>query len=133
TTDPVFGEVPCGKGLTVVIWKAYVRWRGANGTVLDTENEMMKRINRAVWAAGAVLMAAGAASGQLSSIFVNCAGLSVPSSGVTPDVVATSTQLIQAAPGYQFEFNPMVHGAGLTGLIAIGLTPKPLEDVLDSF
>jgi hypothetical protein len=73
--------------------------------------------------------------GQLS-VFINCAGLSVPSSGATPAVVATSTGTISAAPGYMFEFNPGVHGTGFLGALAIGgssSSPIALENVLDSF
>ncbi len=83
--------------------------------------------------AGALMAAAGA-FGQGASVTVDCSGASVPSSGSTaPDIVRTSTATIQGASGYQFVFNPMVHGTGFLGIVAIGLTPRPLGDVLNGF
>lgn len=82
---------------------------------------------------GALLATAGTALGQ-TSVTVDCTSASISSSGSTsPDLVRTSTGTISPAPGYTFVFNPMVHGTGLTGLIAIGITPRPLGDVLNGF
>ncbi|MCC6320444.1 MAG: hypothetical protein IT438_03285 [Phycisphaerales bacterium] len=71
---------------------------------------------------------------QLPTIVVNpTPGTNVPSSGSTPDIVVTGTQVIQAAPGYSFRCNPMVHGTGFLGLLAIGGSSQPLESVINSF
>ena len=85
--------------------------------------------------AAAVGFATAPALGQSNSITVDCAGASVPSTGSTPNIVRTSPEGVTIFPatGYQFSFNPIVHGTGFLGVIAIGSTPRPLGDVLNGF
>lgn len=88
-----------------------------------------------VCAAAMALASVGSARGQATMITVDCSGASVPSFGSTPDIVRTSTATIQAAPGYQFAFDPMVYGTGPFGFLIGGSAdnPRPLGDVLNGF
>lgn len=60
------------------------------------------------------------ASAQVS-VSVSLAGVSVPSLPTNPaDVVRTSLgATISDAPGYQYTFNPIIHGTGLLGAVLI--------------
>lgn len=93
------------------------------------------RAESGVLAAMTMLALAGVASGQLTTITVECGGASVPSFGSTPDIVRTSATTIQVAPGYQFAFDPLVYGTGLFGFLVGGSAdnPRPLGDVLNGF
>jgi hypothetical protein len=83
---------------------------------------------------GAAVVAglAGWAMGQ-PSVTVDLSGASIPSTGTPSDVVRTSApNTIDAATGYTYSFNPIVHGSGLLGTILIP-TNTPLGDVLNTF
>ncbi|MCC6677035.1 MAG: hypothetical protein IT436_07820 [Phycisphaerales bacterium] len=68
-----------------------------------------------------------------TSVFVDFAGVSISSLQTSPpDVVRTSAGMISAAPGYLFEFAPIVEGTGFLGTIVIP-DPTPLGDVLNTF
>lgn len=82
--------------------------------------------------AGLVLGLTAAAFAQ-PSVTVDCAGASISSLSTNPaDVVRTSTGTIDAAPGYQFVFNPIVRGTGFLGIVIIP-ADTPLGDVLNGF
>lgn len=90
------------------------------------------RLLRTAAAVGCGLGLAAGAMGQ-TSVTVDCAGASIPSSGTSaPNVVRTSTGTINAASGYQFGFNPIVQPTGFLGVIAFGSSQRPLSELLNS-
>src|SRR5262249_13797010 len=87
---------------------------------------------RQLMAAAAATALAAAAHAQ-TSVSVDMTNASIPSSGSTPDIVRTSSpNTINAATGYTFSFNPVVHGSGFLGLLLVP-NNTPLADVLNTF
>jgi len=77
-----------------------------------------------------------AASSPAQSLLVDFVGASIPSSGTPPNIIRTTTATIAPASGYQFAFNPRVHGTGFLGGAVVGGTaanPRFLGDVLNDY
>lgn len=90
--------------------------------------------SKALTCAAAALALPLGALAQLPTVFVDCAGASVPVTGTVSDIERTSVapNTILLAPGYQWAFNPIVSGTGVFGPSTLG-TNRPLAAVLNQY